>query len=513
MREIEPAMKAKKKTRRIGKLELLTAEERQRILVDWNQTSHPLPEVVLTALFEAQVEGSPESTALVYEEERVSYGELNRRANRLAHELVALGVRPDDRVAICVERSVEMVVALLGVLKAGGAYVPLDPAYPVDRLSYMLADSGPVAVLTHGAARGTLEQALGELKAPVLDLDLEASWRSRPETNPDAQALGLRSSHLAYVIYTSGSTGTPKGVMVEHRNVVRLFHATTDWFHFNATDVWTLFHSFAFDFSVWEIWGALLHGGRLIVVPQIVTRSPRQFYELLCSQHVTILNQTPSAFRQLIAAQEENPVQHSLRCVVFGGEALNVSLLKPWYERAQNQACLLINMYGITETTVHVTYRELTALDAVSLTGSPIGRRIPDLRIYILDEQRKPVPIGMSGELYVGGAGVARGYLNRPELTAERFLDDPFTGKSGDRLYKTGDLARYLSDGNIEYLGRNDFQVKIRGFRIELGEIESLLCQHGGVGEAVVVARGEDGDKRLVAYYTAAVGASVEVES
>ncbi|WP_052310636.1 non-ribosomal peptide synthetase [Granulicella mallensis] len=510
MREIEPAMKAKKKTRRIGKLELLTSEERQRILVDWNQTSHPLPEVVLTALFEAQVEGSPESTALVFEEERVSYGELNCRANRLAHELVALGVRPDDRVAICVERSVAMVVALLGVLKAGGAYVPLDPAYPVDRLSYMLADSGPVAVLTHGAARETLEQALGKLEVPVLDLDLEASWHSRPETNPDAQALGLRSSHLAYIIYTSGSTGTPKGVMVEHRNVVRLFHATADWFHFNATDIWTLFHSFAFDFSVWEIWGALLHGGRLIVVPQIVTRSPRQFYELLCTQHVTILNQTPSAFRQLIAAQEENPLQHSLRCVVFGGEALNVSLLKPWYERTQNQACLLINMYGITETTVHVTYRELTALDAVSLTGSPIGRRIPDLRIYILDEQRKPVPIGMSGELYVGGAGVGRGYLNRAELTAERFIASPFV--AGDRLYKTGDLARYLSDGNIEYLGRNDFQVKIRGFRIELGEIESLLCQHAGVGEAVVVARGAAEDKRLVAYYTAAVGASVEVE-
>src|SRR5581483_3474627 len=295
------------------------------------------------------------------------------------------------------------------------------------------------------------------------------------------------------------------------RNVTRLLHATDAWFHFNEQDSWSLFHSFAFDFSVWEIWGALAYGGRLVVVPWEVSRSPDEFYDLVCETGITVLNQTPSAFKQLMQAQGRSARQHQLRYVIFGGEALEVGTLQPWYERNGEQT-QLINMYGITETTVHVTYRPISAEDTRHTGASPIGRRIPDLQTYILDAQLQPVPVGVTGERYIGGAGVARGYLNRPELTAERFIRDPFAGKSESnsnsnseaKLYKTGDLGRYLPDGNIEYLGRNDFQVKIRGFRIELGEIEAKLNACEGVSTAVVIAREDQpGDKRLVAYCVA----------
>ncbi|MFN4934007.1 non-ribosomal peptide synthetase, partial [Bradyrhizobium sp.] len=282
------------------------------------------------------------------------------------------------------------------------------------------------------------------------------------------------------------------------------------WYQFGPADVWTLFHSYAFDFSVWEIWGALLYGGRLVVVPQLTARSPDDFYHLLCRERVTVLNQTPSAFRQLIAAQAEAVETHHLRTVIFGGEALEPAALKSWYRREANQATSLINMYGITETTVHVTYYALQAADADRHGASPIGQPIPDLKVYILDAYGEPAPIGVAGEICVGGAGVARGYLNRPELTAERFVEDRFSGEAGARLYRTGDLGRWLSDGTIAYLGRNDFQVKIRGFRIELGEIEARLSEHAGIRDAAVIVR-EDGpgDKRLVAYYAgdAAIGA------
>src|SRR5205823_2413743 len=316
--------------------------------------------------------------------------------------------------------------------------------------------------------------------------------------------------NAAYLIYTSGSTGRPKGVIVTHGNVMRLFAATDSWYRFNSSDIWTMFHSYAFDFSVWEIWGALLYGGRLIVVPKDTARSPEEFHRLVCREKVTVLNQTPSAFRQFIAAQAGSAEEHCLRYVVFGGEALEMATLKPWYEKNEEHRPRLINMYGITETTVHVTYCALLKEDAGRRGGSPIGRRILDLRAYILDAHGEPVPVGVAGELYIGGAGVARGYLNRPELTAERFVPDPFGDEAGGRLYRTGDLGRWLGDGNIEFLGRNDFQVKIRGFRIELGEIEARLLEHPAVREAVVLAR-EDapGEKRLVAYYT---GEAAEVE-
>ena len=493
----------------IGQLSMLSTAERDLVLYKWNEVTRTDPPTqTLPDLFAAQAARTPDAIALVHGAQRLRYAELNARANRLAHHLRALGVGPDARVALCVDRGPEMVIAILAVLKAGGAYVPLDPAYASERLRYTLQDCQPAVVLVDAVGRQALDQnedLRSTTTSPgpaVIDLQADAlDWADAPDHDPDPRAVGLQPHHLAYIIYTSGSTGRPKGVMVEHANVVRLFSATEEWFHFGDRDVWTLFHSFAFDFSVWEIWGALLHGGQLVIVPLADARSPRDFYRLLCDHGVTVLNQTPSAFQQLIAAQADSPRKHRLRGVIFGGEALELHTLKPWYERNSESDTLLVNMYGITETTVHVTYRPLTASDANRPGPSPIGVRLPDLRLYVLDTHREPAPIGVTGELYVGGAGVARGYLNQPELTAERFVADPFV--PGERLYKSGDLARWLPDGTLEYLGRNDSQVKIRGFRIEPGEIEAKLAQHPDVLEVVVLAR-EDrpGDQRLVAYYT-----------
>jgi amino acid adenylation domain-containing protein len=487
---------------KIASMPLISDAERHQLLVEWNEIEVGCrPVQCVHQLFEEQAERTPNNIALAYNDQGLTYKELNQRANRLAHHLRKLKVGPDTRVGICLERGFDMIIALMAVLKAGGAYVPLDPASPSERLQFMLKDSAPAVLLTQEDLRGLFPGV--EERVPVLDMAAARSWESEPDINPDQVSVGVTPQHVAYVIYTSGSTGVPKGVMVEHANVARLFSATDAWFRFDANDVWTLFHSYAFDFSVWEIWGALFYGGRVVIVPKDVARSPEDFYELLCRTKATVLNQTPSAFRQLISVQAKNKKSHQLRYVVFGGEALETAMLKPWYEQKQNQKTQLINMYGITETTVHVTYRPLTAADTERRGGSPVGCRIPDLRTYILDDQRQPVPLGVVGELYVGGAGVARGYLNRPELTAERFLRDPFVQTPGERMYKAGDLGRWLGKGDIEFLGRNDSQVKIRGFRIELGEIEARLAEGTGVQEAVVIVREDTpGDRRLVAYYT-----------
>ncbi len=478
-------------------LAMLPQDERAQLLGAEVAASLTEP-TCIHGLFEEHAQVRPDAVALTLGDASLSYAELNRRANRLAHHLIAMGVCPDARVAICIERSLDMVVGLLAILKAGGAYVPLDPAYPAERLAFMLADSAPVVLITQTGLRDALdadEVAVIELDAP----DTVAALQELPEHNPAVP--GLTASHLAYVIYTSGSTGQPKGVMVEHGHVARLFAATQNEFFFDDTDVWTLFHSFAFDFSVWELFGALLHGGRLIIVPGACARNPEEFYALLCHERVTVLNQTPSAFRQLIGAQANSEREHALRCIVFGGEALELHTLAAWIARNDLQRTQLVNMYGITEITVHATYRALSTADIRTLSGSLIGGPLADLRLYILDAYQQPVPIGVAGEIHIGGAGVARGYLNRPELTAEKFIRDPYSAAPDARMYKTGDLGRWLADGTVEYLGRNDFQVKIRGFRIELGEIEAKLCGCSGVREAVVIAR-EDvaGDKRLVAY-------------
>jgi amino acid adenylation domain-containing protein/natural product biosynthesis luciferase-like monooxygenase protein len=486
----------------LSRLEVVPEGERRQVIYEWNDiTVGYTSEKCIHELFEEQAKHAPEATAVVFEGQELSYGELNRRANQLAHYLRRQGVAPDARVGICVERGVEMIVGLLAVLKAGGGYVPLDPAYPADRLKYMLQDSAPVALLTQKHLREPLDGM--DWTARVIHMEEDkGEWSREWEGNLDRSSIGLRAEHLAYVIYTSGSTGSPKGVMVEHRNVTRLFAATNLWYEFGASDIWTLFHSYGFDFSVWELWGALIYGGRLIVVPKNIARSPEDFYRLICQERVTVLNQTPSAFRQLVTAQKAGNQEHQLRYVIFGGEALEVSTLRLWYEQNQGNRTQLVNMYGITETTVHVTYRALQQVDTERTGWSPIGCRIPDLRTYILDGEREPVPVGVVGELFVGGAGVARGYLNQPELTAERFVKDTFVGDAEARMYRTGDLGRWLADGTIDFIGRNDFQVKIRGFRIELGEIEATLALHPGVQEAVVLAREENGDNKLVAYYT-----------
>ncbi len=451
--------------------------------------------MTLHEMFEAQAERTPDQVAVVLDQQKLTYGELNRRSNQLAHHLRGLGVGPEVLVGLFVERSLEMIVGLLGILKAGGAYVPIDPNYPKERVMFMLEDARAPVLLTQSklAANLPVQQA----QVVRLDEGELSGYQGQPTSNP---LTGATADNLAYVIYTSGTTGLPKGTLITHRNVTRLFRSNEPWFGFNERDVWTLFHSCAFDFSVWEIWGALLYGGRLVVVPFMTSRAPEEFYQLLVREQVTVLNQTPSAFRQLVQAEESvGQKDLALRYVIFGGEALEMGSLRPWFERHGDEKPRLVNMYGITETSVHVTYRPLSKADVSS--GSVIGVPIPDLQVYILDSQAQPVPIGVRGEMYVGGAGLARGYLNRPELTAERFIPDHLTGRPGSRLYRTGDLARFLPGRDIEYLGRTDQQVKIRGFRIELGEIESALVTHPAVSAAAVVVREESpGEKRLVAY-------------
>ncbi|NER96010.1 MAG: amino acid adenylation domain-containing protein, partial [Symploca sp. SIO1B1] len=479
---------------KVSQLALLNDHERQQILQQCQGEALELPPLTLHQLFEAQVEQTPEAIAVVFEEQKLSYRELNERANQLAHHLRHLGVEPDVLVGICVERSLEMLVGLLGILKAGGAYVPIDPSYPEARLHFILEDTQLPILITCGQ----FQSKLSTPQRQVVDLDVDQEVISQqPYNNLPCHTT---DQHLAYVIYTSGSTGTPKGVLLEHRQVTRLFAATEPWYQFNCRDVWTLFHAFTFDFSVWELWGALLYGGRLIIVPFWVSRAPEAFYNLLIQENVTVLNQTPSAFQQLMnfAVTSNKTHPFKLRWIIFGGEALQPASLKPWCDHYGTHHPQLVNMYGITETTVHVTYCPLQVTD-LNQSTSKIGTAIPDLQVYVLDREKQPVPIGVPGELYVGGAGVARGYLNRPELTAERFMANPF---GEGRLYKTGDLARYLPDGNIEYLGRIDHQVKIRGFRIELGEIEAILTQYSLVKQAItIVHEFADGDQRLVAYF------------
>ncbi|MFT4115710.1 amino acid adenylation domain-containing protein [Bradyrhizobium sp.] len=476
---------------RLGDLSMLPADERTEMLSHEALTACAV--APLHSLFEARVSATPDSEAVAAGEERLSYRELNARANRLAHALRQKGVQRNDIVGLAVERNADVAVGILAILKAGAAYLPLDPDYPRDRLAFIVGDARARLVLASSKVGESLQLDGAEC------LDIAAAGSGHPETNPD---VGSAPEDLAYVIYTSGSTGKPKGVLVTHANVARLFSATDAWFGFGPSDVWTLFHSYAFDFSVWELWGALLYGGRLVIVPYWISRDPAVFRKLLVDEGVTILNQTPSAFRQLIQAdREEAPAAYALREIIFGGEALELQSLKPWIERYGDARPRLVNMYGITETTVHVTYRPITRADVEAGRGSVIGKPIPDLYIHLLDERGEPVPVGVPGEIWVGGSGVANGYLNRPELTAQRFVKDRFDPSGSARLYRAGDLARRLPDGDIEFLGRIDAQVKIRGFRIELGEIEATLAACPGVADAAVIAREDTpGDKRLVAY-------------
>lgn len=478
----------------LANLPLLSEQELQSLTERQTHQKHFPQDACIHELFEMQVERTPDAIAIVFENQQLTYSFLNTLANQLAHLLQMYGVRPEVRVGLLMERTLDVPISILGILKAGGAYVPLDPTHPAERLSMLLSDAQVAILLT----RTTLQQ-MPVRDAQVFSLDASREILGRQnKANPKCET---HPEHLAYIIYTSGSTGEPKGVLVNHLNVSRLFAATRSWFDFNALDTWAAFHSFAFDFSVWEVWGALLFGGKLVMVPYEVSRSPEIFNDLLWREHVTVLNQTPSAFRQLLQAVAQYPRELKLRLVIFGGEALNFKELQPWFSLYPDDAPQLINMYGITETTVHVTYYPLTADSARQGGKSVIGQAIPDLDLYVLDTHLQPAPIGVPGEIYVGGAGLARGYLNHPAFTAERFVPHPYSSRVGERLYRTGDLAKWGADGHLEYLGRNDQQVKIRGFRVELGEIEALLLQHPGVREAVVLPQeGNPGKKRLVAW-------------
>ncbi|MFJ3644674.1 non-ribosomal peptide synthase/polyketide synthase [Streptomyces murinus] len=482
--------------RPVRDLAWITAEERRRLPAEWNGTEEGRPADTLDGLFTAQAARTPGAEAVSCGADRLDYATLDARSGRLAHRLAELGAGPETFVALALPRSTDLVVAVLAVLKTGAAYLPIDPRLPAERVRHLLADAAPVALVTTSGADADPVVPLLLLDDPEVRADLAR----RPAAGPARRAL---PESPAYAIYTSGSTGLPKGVVVPHANVVRLFTRTRHWFRFGADDVWTLFHSYAFDFSVWELWGPLLHGGRLVIVPEDTARSPEDFLRLLADERVTVLNQTPSAFYPLIRADAELPdvsARLALRTVIFGGEALDVDRLADWYLRHPDTAPRLVNMYGITETTVHVTYAPLDRFTARTGAASPIGTGIPDLRVHVLDELLRPVPPGAVGELFVAGEGLARGYLNRPGLTATRFLADPF-GRPGTRMYRTGDRARRRADGSLEYLGRADQQVKIRGYRIEPGEIEAALHTHPGVGAAAVgVYEDATGTRRLVAH-------------
>ncbi len=486
---------------------LAAGDERALLVNVWSgqHTSFPVTPA-LSERFESHAVAAPHRIAVSCEGTELTYAELNRRANQVAHFLREAGVGPESIVGLYLERGIDLLVGLLGIIKAGGAYLPMDLAYPPDRLAYMVTDSGATIVLTSAATSSAL--ALPQSRIVRLDADWQAQIATQPETSP---AVLHDAESLAYVIYTSGSTGNPKGCEVTHANAVRLFEASRETYQFSPDDVWTWFHSHAFDFSVWEIWGAWLHGGKLVVVPQAVGRSPMQFIDLLVRERVTFLNQTPSAFKQLtsaIAARKDR-VDFQLRFIVLGGEALELEALRSWIERYGDDAPKIINGYGPTETTVFATFHRILASALDAGKPAPIGTPIADVSCYILDERGRVCAIGAPGELCIGGAGVTRGYLRRDDLTATKFISwTPSYGASPVRLYKSGDLARWLPTGVIEYLGRIDQQVKIRGFRIELGEIEAVLARCDGVRECAVVARTDHGHgTRLVGYVVPKSGA------
>ncbi|QBF26728.1 amino acid adenylation domain-containing protein [Pseudomonas tructae] len=466
----------------VQQLPVLEAAERRRVLLDFNNTevNYDLGQT-LHGLIEAQVERTPDAVAVRGEEGELSYRQLNQQANRLAHHLIGLGVKPDDRVAICVERGLSMVVGLLAILKAGAAYVPVDPDYPVERIRHMLADSAPVAVLVHAATRH-VPDSIG-----IIDLDLP-TWHALPERNPCLN--GLMANHLAYVIYTSGSTGLPKGVMNEHAGVVNRLLWMQDAYQLGSDDVVLQKTPFSFDVSVWELLWPLQAGARLVMARPGGHRDPQYLREIIRSEGVSTLHFVPSMLDVFLA--DGHVATERLKRVLCSGEALPGSLVRRFH--AQLPTVELHNLYGPTEAAVDVSAWQCSSAP----DNTPIGKPIANTTLYVLDDQLQPVPQGVAGELYIGGVQVARGYLNRDELTAERFIDDPFSSRPGARLYRTGDLARHLADGNLEYLGRNDDQVKIRGLRIELGEIQAGLTRLPGIKEAVVIAR----EQRLIAYYT-----------
>ncbi|MDQ1355459.1 MAG: hypothetical protein QG657_5769, partial [Acidobacteriota bacterium] len=496
---------------------------------EFNNTAANYPQdKTIHQLFEEQVQKTPDNVGLVGQI-AITYRQLNEQANHLAGLLIKKGIAAEDIVGLKIDRSVEMIACILAILKAGGAYMPIDPEYPRERIEYMLKDSSARILIKKSEAQSTKsetnpnetnsnDQNKNQYFGAAFVLDFE-HLNFDTVSNFVLRASNLISSNLAYIIYTSGTTGKPKGVMIEHRNVVRLLFNDKFMFDFNHHDTWTLFHSYCFDFSVWEMYGALLYGGKLVIIPKMATRDMGTYLEILRKNRVTILNQTPSAFYNLVSMELENPQQElNIRCVIFGGETLTPSRLKGWQKKYPGTK--LINMYGITETTVHVTFKEISS-EEIGSDDSNIGRPIPTLTTYIIDKHLRLQPVGVPGELVVGGDGVGRGYLNRQELTDEKFGLDlldyrDVQDKCGvlranfhhssfsihhSRFYRSGDLAKLTENGDLVYLGRIDRQVKIRGFRIETGEIEHQLVSHKDIKAAVVMVKEDkNGDKYLCAY-------------
>ncbi|WP_156520527.1 non-ribosomal peptide synthetase, partial [Rhodococcus sp. EPR-157] len=479
----------------VGDIDIVSATETIAIGTEWNHAGAVPTADTLTTRFAAAAARFPESTAVVFGEQRYTYTELDQRSNALARHLVSVGVRPESLVAVAMPRNAELIVVLLAVLKAGGGYLPVDVTYPADRLAFMLEDARPVCVVStvddigSVPAEGLNRVLVDDAETAALVDSLSSAALTPADRNGEATA-----ESIAYVIYTSGSTGRPKGVQVDHATVATLFENTLSKFGFDETDVWTMFHSYAFDFSVWELWGPLLYGGTLVVVDYYTARSPELFRELLVAEQVTVLNQTPTAFYQFAEADRAAAAESdrlALRYVVFGGEALDLGQLGRWYARHPEDSPTLVNMYGITETTVHVSHLPLTEEFAASASASVIGQAIPGLTVSVRDNRLRLVPPGVVGEMYVAGGQLSRGYLGRTALTSTRFVADPDTS-SGARMYRTGDTARWNRNGQLEYLGRSDMQVQLHGFRIELGEIESALLGSDGVAQSVVVVR-DDG--------------------
>jgi amino acid adenylation domain-containing protein/non-ribosomal peptide synthase protein (TIGR01720 family) len=475
---------------RLSKLPLLSAAERQLLICTWNatQTDYPYNQC-LHHCIEAQVERTPNAPALIFEGEQLTYRELNQRANKVAHHLQKLGVGPETPVGICAERSLEMVISLLGILKAGGAYVPLDPTYPPERLAFMLDDAAVPVLLTQSHLLRTLPATTAQLFC------LDTDWHKIIEESNENPASGVSADNLAYIIYTSGSTGQPKGVMIPHRGICNRLMWMQDAYRLTAEDRVLQKTPFSFDVSVWEFFWPLMAGACLVVAPPESHKDSSQLIDLINAEGITTIHFVPPMLRVLLE-NERAPSCRSLRRVICSGEALTLDLEQRFFTRMKAE---LHNLYGPTEASVDVSF--WACKPATERETVPIGRPIANTQLYILDSQLQAVPIGVPGELYIGGIGLARGYLQRPDLTAQQFIPDPFSQQPGARLYRTGDLARFLPDGNIEFLGRIDNQVKLRGFRIELGEIEAVLSQHPSLREAVVLAcESAEGNKRLVAY-------------
>ena len=471
---------------RIGELEILSKEERRQILEEWNGSVVEYPkEKCVHELFEEQAGRTPDAIALVFEGQQLSYRELNERANRLAHYLRKRGVGPEVRVGICVERGLEMVVGLLGILKAGGAYVPLDPQYPKERLAFMLDDSGVEVLLTQ---EGVIKQ-LPEHGVGMVYLDRQREEIARESSQDPLN--GTVASNLVYVIYTSGSTGKPKGVLIDHLSLANLISWHRQTYRITPKDRVAQMAALAFDAAGWELWPYLAAGASICIPEEETRHLPERLMKWLAANQITMVFIPTPVVEKILDVSWPEP--HALRAVLTGGDRLSRAPTKSF-------PCVLWNHYGPTENTVVTTWARIAAVEE-SIRPPAIGRPISNTRVYLLDQDQQPVPVGVCGELHIGGAGLARGYHHSPDLTAEKFIPDPFSGEAGGRLYKTGDLGRYLADGNIEFLGRLDDQVKIRGYRIELGEIENVIRGYEGVGEAVVVAReDEPGQKRLVGY-------------